>query len=31
MSEAQWEAFQRDVDMLGFDSFRSLETAQKLI
>lgn len=23
MSEVQWEAFQRDVDALGFDSFRS--------
>lgn len=31
MSEAQWEAFQRDVDRLGFDSFRSIETAQKWI
>ena len=30
MSEAQWAAFQRDVDALGFDSFRSLihETVQ---
>jgi len=31
MTEAQWTAFQRDVDVLGFDSFRSLETAQKWI
>ncbi|OJW53246.1 MAG: dihydrodipicolinate synthetase [Sphingobacteriales bacterium 50-39] len=31
MSEAQWAAFQRDVDALGFDSFQSLETAQKWV
>ena len=31
MSEAQWAAFQRDVDALGFDGFRSSEIAHKLI
>lgn len=29
MSETQWPAFLRDVDTLGFDGFRSFETAQK--